>query len=62
MLDSNYFTLCHVPMPRSERAKREQFLADTIEQLKAYKIKAHPAKIATIEKLIRIYEEIIQEK
>lgn len=54
--DSNYFVLSSYRLPRQERAKRLQYLEDSIIQLKAYHAKARRSKKPYVMLLIGQYE------
>lgn len=59
-IDSNYYVLSSYRLGRQERAKRLQYLEDSIIQLKAYHAKAKRSKKPYVELLIIQYNDLLE--
>ena len=57
--ESNFYTLKHYKLSRTEKNRRLTYLSNTVSSLRAYKSKARPYKRNTIEKLIVKYESLL---
>lgn len=60
MIESNYTTLRYYKLSKTETQKRADFLAQSIEQLTQYHLKASKKKQPIIDKLIAAYSDLLE--
>jgi len=58
--DSNYFILSNIKLKRSEREKRQEFLNNTVSNLRAYQKTAPKKKQLIIYKMIIKYQDLLE--